>query len=115
MSPLVEKVVRLDSESHVPDAILELVGFASFVLLGEASHGTREFYKCGAEITKRLIEEKQFSAIAVEADFPDAYRVNRYVQGSAKDKTASQSLGDFRRFPRWMWRNSVVLEFVEWL
>jgi erythromycin esterase-like protein len=115
MSPLVEKVVRLDSESHVPDAILELVGFASFVLLGEASHGTREFYKCRAEITKRLIEEKQFSAIAVEADFPDAYRVNRYVQGSAKDKTASQSLGDFRRFPRWMWRNSVVLEFVEWL
>ncbi|MFL6467222.1 MAG: erythromycin esterase family protein [Pyrinomonadaceae bacterium] len=115
MPSFVENAIRLENESHVPDEILDLVDSASFVLLGEASHGTHEFYKCRAEITKRLIGEKQFSGVAVEADFPDAYRVNRYVQGSGKDQTAAEALGDFQRFPRWMWRNKVVLKFVEWL
>jgi erythromycin esterase-like protein len=97
------------------DRVLELVGNARVVLLGEASHGTREFYHERARITRRLVEEKQFSAIAVEADWPDAYRVNRWVRRAGNDRTGSDALGDFRRFPRWMWRNREVLDFIEWL
>jgi erythromycin esterase-like protein len=110
-----EKAIVFDDASDVPDEILELVGDARFVLIGEASHGTHEFYKYRAEITKRLITEKGFSAVAVEADFPDAYRVNRYVRGLGEDQTADDALADFTRFPLWMWRNRVVLEFVDWL
>ena len=97
------------------DSLLALVGDARFVLIGEASHGTHEFYRIRAEITKRLIHEKGFSAIAVEADWPDAYRVNRYAQGRDSDTDASQALGGFKRFPQWMWRNADVLEFIGWL
>jgi len=97
------------------DPLLALVGDSHFVLIGEASHGTHEFYRIRAEITKRLIREKGFSAIAVEADWPDAYRVNRYVQGRGGDTDASQALGGFKRFPQWMWRNADVLEFIGWL
>jgi erythromycin esterase-like protein len=95
--------------------ILELAKRARFVLIGEASHGTHEFYWHRAEITKRLIEEQDFSAVAAEADWPDAYRANRYVKGRGKDRDANQALSDFRRFPSWMWRNVVVLDFIEWL
>jgi erythromycin esterase-like protein len=97
------------------DPLMALVGDSRFVLIGEASHGTHEFYRIRAEITKRLIREKGFSAIAVEADWPDAYRVNRYVQGRGSDTTGSQALEGFKRFPQWMWRNADVLEFVGWL
>jgi erythromycin esterase-like protein len=97
------------------DPLLEMVGGARFVLLGEASHGTHEFYAERAEITKRLIAEKGFTAVAVEADWPDAYRVNRYVRGESEDRDARAALGGFERFPVWMWRNTVVVEFVEWL
>ena len=97
------------------DRLLELVGDARFVLIGEASHGTHEFYRERARITRRLIEERGFTAVAVEADWPDAYRVNRYVRGTSDDPDAMAALGDFQRFPRWMWRNADVLEFVEWL
>ncbi len=97
------------------DPLMALVGDSRFVLIGEASHGTHEFYRIRAEITKRLIREKGFSAIAVEADWPDAYRVNRYVQGHGSDTDGSQALGGFKRFPQWMWRNADVLEFVGWL
>jgi len=98
---------------HQP--LLELAGDARFVLLGEASHGTHDFYYERAEITKRLIIEKGFNAVAVEADWPDAYRVNRYVRGEGDDPDADSALAGFERFPTWMWRNTVVLEFVEWL
>lgn len=97
------------------DPLLALVGASRFVLLGEASHGTHEFYRIRAEITKRLIREKGFSAIAVEADWPDAYRVNRYVQARGSDADAAQALDGFKRFPQWMWRNADVLELVGWL
>jgi erythromycin esterase-like protein len=97
------------------DRLLALVGDARFVLIGEASHGTHEFYRTRAEITQRLIQDKGFSAVAVEADWPDAYRVNRYVRGVGDDPTANESLADFRRFPTWMWRNADVLDFVGWL
>src|SRR4051812_39788702 len=90
------------------DSLLDLIGGARFVLLGEASHGTHEFYAERARITRRLVEEKGFTAIAVEADWPDAYRVNRFVRGAGDDDQAVAALGDFRRFPTWMWRNGTV-------
>src|SRR5882724_9571841 len=97
------------------DALLALIGDAHFVLLGEASHGTHDFYRERATITKRLIAEKGFAAVAVEADWPDAYRVNRFVRGLSDDAGAEAALDDFKRFPTWMWRNEDVLEFVDWL
>lgn len=97
------------------DPLMELIGDARFVLLGEASHGTHEFYRARADITRRLITEKGFTAVAVEADWPDAYRVNRYVHGLDDDATGKEALGGFKRFPVWMWRNTDVLAFIEWL
>ena len=85
------------------------------MLLGEATHGTHEFYRVRAEITRRLIEDKGFAAVAVEADWPDAYRVNRWVRAASDDGSAEESLAGFRRFPTWMWRNADVLDFVGWL
>jgi hypothetical protein len=84
------------------DPLLDLIGEARYVLLGEASHGTHEFYRERAQITKRLIKEKGFRAVAVEADWPDAYRVNRYVRGFAEDEEGVNALEGFKRFPTWM-------------
>jgi erythromycin esterase-like protein len=97
------------------DPLLALAGDAQFVLIGEASHGTHEFYRIRAEITKRLIREKGFAAVAVEADWPDAFRVNRFVRGRGDDADAAEALAGFQRFPQWMWRNADVLDFVGWL
>lgn len=97
------------------DPVLALVGDLPVVLLGEASHGTHEFYRIRAEITKHLIRERGFTTVAVEADWPDAYRVNRFVQGREGDRDATEALGGFRRFPQWMWRNADVLDFIGWL
>jgi len=96
------------------DPLLAAAGNAKVVMIGEASHGTFEFYKERAEITKRLIQEKDVTAICVEADWPDAYRINSYVRGVDSSGPLA-SLADFQRFPRWMWRNEVMLEFVAWL
>src|SRR5437870_8176451 len=104
----------LDGESNDYDALLELIGNARIVLLGEASHETEEFYFERAQITKRLIAEKGFTVVAIEADWPDAYHVHRYVRGATIDSNANEALSGFRRFPTWMWRNTVVVEFVEW-
>ena len=97
------------------DPLLALIGDARCVLIGEASHGTHEFYRIRAEITKRLIREKGFIGVAVEADWPDAYRVNRFVRGVGEDADAEQALAGFQRFPQWMWRNADVLDFIGWL
>src|SRR5579864_6093309 len=97
------------------DPLLNLIGDARVVLLGEATHGTHEFYRERAQITKRLILEKGFTGIAVEADWPDAYRINRYVRGQGNDAEAIDALAGFQRFPSWMWRNADVLDFVGWL
>ncbi|PYL53163.1 MAG: erythromycin esterase [Verrucomicrobia bacterium] len=105
----------LSGEAGDYDALLELIGDARVVLLGEASHGTHEFYFERAEITKRLIAEKNFTVLSLEADWPDASRVHRYVRGASADVNANEALSGFRRFPTWMWRNTVVVEFVEWL
>jgi erythromycin esterase-like protein/predicted phosphoribosyltransferase len=105
----------LDEGERDRRAFLDLVGDAHFVLLGEASHGTQEFYETRARMTRWLVEEKAFCAVAAEADWPDAYRVNRYVRGRGDDATAEAALRGFERFPTWMWRNPVVLDFVGWL
>ncbi len=105
----------LDGHAHDYDALFEEIGDARVVLLGEATHGTHEFYRERARITQRLITEKGFTVVAVEADWPDAYRVNRFVRGAGDDASAVEALGDFQRFPTWMWRNAEVLNLVDWL
>jgi erythromycin esterase-like protein len=117
---LVADVVReaahpLVGEVDDYDPLMKLIGDAPLVLIGEASHGTHEFYRERAQITKRLIKEKGFTAVAVEADWPDAYRVNRYVRGVGSDTDAVEALAGFKRFPAWMWRNADVLDFIGWL
>ncbi|HYC32342.1 MAG TPA: erythromycin esterase family protein, partial [Gemmatimonadales bacterium] len=97
------------------DGLLDLVGDARVVLLGEASHGSHEFYRERARITHRLVEECGFNIVAVEADWPDAYRVNRWVRGVGGDGGPLEALDDFRRFPRWMWRNRDALDLVAWM
>jgi protein-L-isoaspartate(D-aspartate) O-methyltransferase len=92
--------------------LLERIGEARVVLLGEATHGTSEFYRMRARITRELIERKGFSIVAVEADWPDAAWVDRYVRHASAPPAGGTP---FTRFPRWMWRNREVSEFVEWL
>ena len=105
---------RLDGTPTDYDALLAMAQGKSFVLLGEATHGTQDFYRMRAEITRRLIAELGFDAVAIEGDWPDAWRVNRFVQGDSTDDPPS-ALGDFARFPQWMWRNREVLDFITWL
>jgi erythromycin esterase-like protein len=95
--------------------LLDLIGDARLVLIGEATHGTDEFYRLRAELTKALVRGKQFNIVAAEADWPDAYRVNRWIRHAREEADAVAALGDFTRFPRWMWRNTVVVDFIEWL
>ncbi|HEX7049627.1 MAG TPA: erythromycin esterase family protein, partial [Longimicrobiales bacterium] len=97
------------------DPLLERIGDARLVLIGEASHGTHEFYRERATITRRLITEKGFTAVALEADWPDAHRVHRFISRQGEDDEAIDALGAFRRFPAWMWRNADVLDFIGWL
>jgi erythromycin esterase-like protein/predicted phosphoribosyltransferase len=110
-----DRARRLSGDPSQYDALLEGIGDERVVLLGEATHGTHEFYRERAFITRRLIAEKGFAAVAVEADWPDAYRINRYVRGTGADEEAVQALADFGRFPTWMWRNADVLDFMGWL
>lgn len=88
---------------------------ARVVMLGEATHGSEEFYAVRAQLTQRLIEEHGFNLIAVEADWPEAYAVNRFVRGRDGEISAHAALGLFTRFPTWMWANTTVRSFVEWL
>ncbi|KAI0094600.1 hypothetical protein BDY19DRAFT_982048 [Irpex rosettiformis] len=95
------------------DPLLNAVGNSQVVLIGDGSHGTYEFYAHRANITQRLIEEKGFNAIAFEADWPDAFRLNRYVHGTGSIKNARSALDDFERFPKWMWKNEVMPPFLD--
>src|SRR5881275_405112 len=93
------------------DPLLERIGDAHYVLLGEASHGTAEYYTWRAALSRRLIEEKGFSFIAVEGDGPDCYQVNRYVKGAADvGDNAREVLHAFARWPTWMWANEEVVD-----
>ena len=106
---------RFHAASREHGALLERLGSPSVTLIGEASHGTQDFYHLRASITKHLIEHQGSTAVAVEADWPDAYRVNRFVRGEGGDGDANSALSGFERFPSWMWRNTEVLSFVRWL
>lgn len=105
----------LDGGERDYDELIELLGACRFALLGEASHGTVEFYRERIRLTQRLIVEKGITAVAVEADWPDAWRVNRYVRNLPPDADVAAACSGFRRFPSWMWRNTDVRDFVEWL
>ena len=110
-----ERAIPLKGDPSQYDALMDGIGDARVVLLGEATHGTHEFYRERAFITRRLITEKGFAAVAVEADWPDAYRIDRYLRGRGDDEEAVQALAGFGRFPTWMWRNADILDFVGWL
>lgn len=112
---IADTATPLDGTAAALDPLIERIGDARLVLLGEATHGTHEFYRIRAELTKRLIREKGFGVVAVEADWPDAARVDRYIRGLGCDAEAIEALDTFRRFPQWMWRNADVLDFVGWL
>lgn len=95
--------------------LIESIGDSRYVLIGEATHGTHEFYQARAEITKQLILEKDFMAVAIEGDWPDAYRVHRYLQGQSDKNNYEEALSEFKRFPQWMWRNKTIIPFLQWL
>ncbi|PYE53239.1 erythromycin esterase family protein [Deinococcus yavapaiensis] len=97
------------------EPIVQLAKDARLVLIGEGTHGTHEFYRTRAELTKRLVQEYGFDAVVIEGDWPDAQRVNRFVRLEGADTTPEQALSNFTRFPRWLWRNTVVRDFVGWL
>lgn len=97
------------------DPLLDRVGDARIVLLGEASHGTSEYYRLRAELTRRLLDERGFSFVAVEGDWPDCFRINRWAKGADPSGTAEGVLREFARWPQWMWANREVAEFLTWL
>jgi erythromycin esterase-like protein len=107
--------VPLDSETAAQRLLDAIDPNASLVLIGEATHGTHEFYRIRADLTRALIQRRGFVVVAVEADWPDAYRANRWVRLLGDDDTAEAALADFTRFPRWMWRNRDVVRFLRWL
>ena len=105
----------LATEAHL-DPLLERIGDARLVLIGEASHGTAEYYRWRAALTRRLIAERSFSFVAVEGDWPDCFAVNRWVKGRADvHLSGRQVVGRFERWPTWMWANAEVAEFCDWL
>src|SRR2546426_3905746 len=109
------KALPLDDAVDL-DPLLERIGDAHYVLLGEASHGTSEYYTWRTKISQRLILEKGFSFIAVEGDWPDCYRVNRFIRGFADSgDSARDVLHNFERWPTWMWANEEIVELAEWL
>ena len=118
--PIIRDLVRdaahpLTGASTDYDPLVQFLGGAHYGLLGEASHGTHEFFRQRAQITKRLIQERGFTEVAVEADWPDAYRVNKYLRGQSEDEDAVEAPDRFKRFSAWMWRNADVLDFIGWL
>jgi erythromycin esterase-like protein len=106
---------RFEARSGLAPGLLDDIGNARLVLIGEATHGSHEFYRIRASLTSALIEARGFNLVAVEADWPDAYRANRWVRHTSGDADADQALSDFTRFPRWMWRNRDVVDFLQWL
>src|SRR5437763_17033512 len=112
---IVRSVARHISNPNDYDSLVDIAASAQCVLIGEASHGTHEFYATRADLTRSLVAEKGFRAIALEADWPDTFRVHRFVTGRGDDDNPNDALRDFRRFPGWMWRNTVMLEFIAWL
>lgn len=100
---------------RIDDTLLDAIGDAHYVLLGEATHGTHEFYMKRAQITRRLIEEKGFTIVALEADWSAALHMHRFIQGSHRKQEVLDALSEFKVFPLWMWRNQEMLTFIAWL
>jgi erythromycin esterase-like protein len=114
-SEAIDAIARPIRGDEQIDEIAGLVAHKRLVLLGEASHGTHEFYDLRAALTRRLVSEHGFSAVAIEGDWPDALRADRYVRGLGDDEDTDSALGAFERFPRWMWRNEDVASLIDWL
>lgn len=110
-----ETIEPLSVEANKYASLLEKIGDARFVLIGEATHGTQEFYQTRVEITQELIKQKGFMAVAIEGDWPDSYRIHRYLQGAGSVGEENQVLDEFKRFPTWMWRNTTIPPFLQWL
>lgn len=121
--PIFTELVELLNKEIIPfnvkdkkslKTLTEHIGEARFVLMGEASHGSEEFYQARIELSKLLIKEKGFHAITIEGDWPSAYEVHRYIQGKSEDDEI-KALNTFQRFPEWMWRNTTIPPFLKWL
>jgi erythromycin esterase-like protein len=111
--PLLREALRpITGSERDYDPLMTLIGDARFVMLGEATHGTHEFYRERARISRRLIEEKGFDAVVLESDWTNAYRINRYLHAEGNDTSAEKALSGFTQFPRWMWRNTDFRDFV---
>lgn len=112
---ITESALPLDGKIDQYDALLEKIGNSRFVLIGEATHGTKEFYQTRIELTQQLIQKKGFMAVAIEGDWPDVYNIHRYLQGMGDKNNPELALSDFKRFPTWMWRNTTIPPFIKWL
>ena len=110
-----EHAIRVNLETAAQRLLDAIEPRVSLVMIGEATHGTHEFYRIRADLTRALIQHRGFTCVMAEADWPDAYRANRWVRLSGDDQTAEEALADFTRFPRWMWRNREVVRFLRWL
>ena len=113
-----EAIARVARPIHGEDEIdqlVDLVGRARIVLLGESTHGTHEFYEMRSALTRRLMVQKNFAAVAIEGDWPDALRADRYVRRLGDDESADAALASFQRFPTWMWRNEAIVELLDWM
>jgi erythromycin esterase-like protein len=113
LGPVRQAALPVTGQESDYDPLLGLIGDSRFVLLGDGTHGTHEFYRERARITLRLLREKGFGAVAIEGDWDDAERVNRYVRGLGSDTSAEQALAGFRDFPGWMWGNTDVRFLIE--
>ena len=112
----IRSVARPLSSPSDLDTLVERVGAARFACLGEASHGTHEYYRWRADLSRRLIQEKGFTWIGVEGDWPDCWRINRWVRGHEHPELdARHLLAGFERWPTWMWANHEVADFLDWL
>jgi len=119
LNPLIESIKKYSLSYETKEdlePIIEAIGEAKIVLLGEASHGTSEFYTVRAELSKRLIEEKGFTLIAVEGDWPSTQQINRFIKGyDDEPKEVRDVLKSFNRWPTWMWANEEIADLVSWL
>jgi erythromycin esterase-like protein len=115
VSAAIARVVRPLHDEDELDQLVDLVCRSRIVLLGESTHGTREFYQLRAALTRKLIARHGFSGVAIDADWPDVLPVDRYLRGLGDDESATAALASFERFPAWRWRNTEMADLVEWM
>jgi erythromycin esterase-like protein len=118
-----KKMIQAIKDDAIPiletsdlNSLIDVLNDEKYVLLGESSHGTSEFYKVRAEISKKLIVDKGFTFLAVEGDWPACQQLNRYIKGYNQEETnLLKMLRSFNRWPTWMWANEELIDFIEWL